>query len=135
MNRQNDPKGRYKAALLLMGLTAPGAAVQADVTSYAYDELGRLVLVTDLRNGNRVFAYDPAGNRRHAIVGGAGQQPPPSEPRERNPPPGSRRAAVDVSPETLGLGEDLRPPLASSEEPPSPTMDAAMPAVSSTRER
>jgi YD repeat-containing protein len=106
MTRPNDLKGRYKAALLLIGLTAPVVGVQADVTNYTYDELGRLVLVTDTRNGNRVFIYDPAGNRRQVIVGGAGQPPPSSEPRERDPRPGSRRAAVNELPEMLNFGEN-----------------------------
>ena len=135
MTRPNDLKGRYKAAFLLIGLTAPVVGVQADVTNYTYDELGRLVLVTDTRNGNRVFIYDPAGNRRQVIVGGTGQPPPSSEPRERDPRPGSRRAAVDKLPEMLNFGEDLRAPLASLEELPSPTIEVALPAVRNTKER
>lgn len=55
--------------MLLVGLAAPVAALQAGVTNYTYDELGRLVRVSDTRNGNRDYAYDPAGNRRQVTVG------------------------------------------------------------------
>ncbi len=121
--------------MLLMGLAAPVAALQAGVTNYAYDELGRLVLVTDTRNGDRVFVYDPAGNRRQVIVGGSGQQPPPVEPGERRPPPGSRRAAVRESQQTPDLGDIVQSPLASFDEPSKSTVEAAMPVVGNSKER
>lgn len=135
MKRSDDPKARHKAAMLLMGLAAPVAALQAGVTNYAYDELGRLVLVTDTRNGDRVFVYDPAGNRRQVIVGGSGQQPPPVEPGERRPPPGSRRAAVRESQQTPDLGDIVQSPLASFDEPSKSTVEAAMPVVGNSKER
>ncbi len=135
MSRTQGSKSRGKAALWVVGLAAPVAALQAGVTNYTYDELGRLVRVSDTRNGDRVYAYDPAGNRRQVIVGGAGQQPPASEPRERNPPPGSRRAAVGELPEMPSFVEDVRTPLVSFEELSSPTIEATVPALGRTKER
>lgn len=87
MNRQKDQTGRCKAAVLLVGLAAPISAVQAGVTNYTYDELGRLVRVSDTRNGDRVYAYDPAGNRTQVVVGsprvGAVLEEPLADPADR----------------------------------------------------
>jgi YD repeat-containing protein len=124
MTPKKGSKRRGTAALWVVGLAVPVAGLYAGVTNYTYDELGRLVRVSDTRNGDRVYAYDPAGNRTQVIVGGTEQQPPSSEPRERDPRPGSRRAAVDGSPEMLNFGEDLRTPLASLEGLSSPAIDS-----------
>ena len=97
MTPKKGSKRRGTAALWVVGLAVPVAGLYAGVTNYTYDELGRLVRVSDTRNGDRVYTYDPAGNRTQVIVGGTGQPPPSSEPRERDPRPGSRRAAVDPS--------------------------------------
>jgi YD repeat-containing protein len=132
MNRRDDPKTRHKAAMLLVGLAAPVAALQAGVTNYTYDELGRLVLVTDTLNGNRAFTYDPAGNRRQATVGGIGQQPSPTAPKERTPPPGSRRASVDRSPDYPGVDEISSAALAPLDD--SASSHLAAPAQAALRE-
>lgn len=59
---------------LLLGIVIPAAALQSAVTTYRYDELGRLVQVSDTRNTNQGYAYDAAGNRRSMVsqVGGSG---------------------------------------------------------------
>lgn len=132
MNRRDDPITRHKAAMLLVGLAAPVAALQAGVTNYAYDELGRLVLITDTINGNRVFTHDPAGNRRQTTVGGIGQQPSPNEPKERTPPPGSRRASVDRSRDYHGVDEISRPALTPVDD--SASSHLAAPAQAALRE-
>lgn len=69
MSRKQGSKSGGKAALWVVGLAAPIAGLQAGVTNYTYDELGRLVRVSDTHNGDRVYAYDPAGNRTQVIVG------------------------------------------------------------------
>ena len=69
MSRKQGSKSGGKAALWVVGLAAPIAGLQAGVTNYTYDELGRLVRVSDTHNGDRVYAYDPAGNRTQMIVG------------------------------------------------------------------
>ena len=111
MNRQKDQNGRCKAAVLLVGLAAPISAVQAGVTNYTYDELGRLVRVSDTRNGDRVYAYDPAGNRTQVVVGsprvGEVLETEPADPSEKiysasNEPPsdeGSPPVAMSPEPE------------------------------------
>jgi YD repeat-containing protein len=69
MTPKKGSKRRGTAALWVVGLAVPVAGLYAGVTNYTYDELGRLVRVSDTRNGDRVYAYDPAGNRTQMIVG------------------------------------------------------------------
>lgn len=40
----------------------------AETLKYHYDELGRLTLVEDNKNGNRDYVYDAAGNRTSMVV-------------------------------------------------------------------
>lgn len=54
-------------------LLASPAYSQSQTLKYSYDELGRLTVVEDSQNGNRTYAYDPAGNR-------TGVNLPPSPP-------------------------------------------------------
>ncbi|WP_396159885.1 RHS repeat domain-containing protein [Flavobacterium sp.] len=87
MSRTLGSKSRGKAALWVVGLAAPVAGLQAGVTNYTYDELGRLVRVSDTRNGDRVYAYDPAGNRTQMVVGaprvGEVLEAAPADPSEK----------------------------------------------------
>lgn len=80
-------KRRGSAALWVVGLAVPVAGLYAGVTNYTYDELGRLVRVSDTRNGDRVYAYDPAGNRTQVVVGaprvGAVLEEPLADPADR----------------------------------------------------
>ena len=126
MNRHKDQNGRCKAAVLLVGLAAPISAVQAGVTNYTYDELGRLVRVSDTRNGDRVYAYDPAGNRTQVVVGsprvGEVLETAPADPSEKiysasNEPPsdeGSLPVAMSLEPEASAPVDD---PILSEPEP------------------
>jgi RHS Repeat len=49
---------------------------QSQNLKYTYDALGRLVQVDDSKNGNRVYTYDPAGNRLSVVVEPWGVLPP-----------------------------------------------------------
>lgn len=69
MTPKKGSKRRGSAVLWVVGLAVPVAGLYAGVTNYTYDELGRLVRVSDTRNGDRVYAYDPAGNRTQVVVG------------------------------------------------------------------
>jgi len=87
MTPKKGSNRRGTAALWVVGLAAPVAALQAGVTNYTYDELGRLVRVSDTRNGDRVYAYDPAGNRTQMVVGaprvGEVLEAAPADPAEK----------------------------------------------------
>jgi len=59
-----------KTHILLLILTAICLPAEAgDNVGYTYDELGRLVTVTDSANSNRGYTYDKAGNRVSLSVG------------------------------------------------------------------
>jgi YD repeat-containing protein len=87
MTPKKGSNRRGTAALWVVGVAAPVAALQAGVTNYTYDELGRLVRVSDTRNGDRVYAYDPAGNRTQMVVGaprvGEVLEAAPADPAEK----------------------------------------------------
>jgi YD repeat-containing protein len=65
--------------LSLVGLAVSGSALHSDVTTYQYDELGRLIQVRDTANRSQSFVYDAAGNRREmraqAANGGVNRAP------------------------------------------------------------
>ena len=118
MSPKTGSKKRGMTALWVVGLTAPVAALQAGVTNYTYDELGRLVRVSDTRNGDRVYAYDPAGNRTQVVVGaprvGEVLETAPADPSEKiysasNEPPsdeGSPPVAMSPEPEASAPVDD-----------------------------
>lgn len=75
---------RAKLALFIaVPLLITGAAIAASQsTVYTYDVLGRVTYVTDTKNGNRDYDYDPAGNRLNVAAGTTGDSssepvPPP----------------------------------------------------------
>jgi YD repeat-containing protein len=126
MSRTQGSKSRGKAALWVVGLAAPVAGLQAGVTNYTYDELGRLVRVSDTRNGDRVYAYDPAGNRTQMVVGaprvGEALEAAPADPSERvysasnAPPTDEVSPPVAMSPDS-GVADPAGDSTASDLEP------------------
>ncbi|MDV6331296.1 RHS repeat domain-containing protein [Asticcacaulis sp. 201] len=54
---------RIAVALLLGGLAVANVAAADSTTSYQYDALGRLTLVTYPDGGSVAYSYDAAGNR------------------------------------------------------------------------
>ncbi len=126
MTPKKGSKRRGTAALWVIGLAVPVAGLYAGVTNYTYDELGRLVRVSDTRNGDRVYAYDPAGNRTQVVVGaprvGEVLDTAPADPSEKiysasNEPPsdeGSLPVAMSPEPEASAPVGD---PILSEPEP------------------
>ena len=110
MSTKTGSNRRGTAALWVVGLTAPVAALQAGVTNYTYDELGRLVRVSDTRNGDRVYAYDPAGNRTQVVVGA----PRVGEVLETAPADPSQKV---YSASNAPPSDEVSPPVAMSPEP------------------
>jgi YD repeat-containing protein len=49
--------------------TAVVASTYYTKTDFSYDELGRVIKVTDPANANRDYKYDPAGNRTSVTTG------------------------------------------------------------------
>ena len=84
-------KRGQKATLAAAALTLATQAVAGETVTYSYDALGRLVGTStagSVNNGLSVSTgYDPAGNRCHYSVAGAGGAPPPPAP-PCAPPPG-----------------------------------------------
>lgn len=65
-----------RASLLaLTAIVAVLAATGSSATSYTYDDLGRVVMVT-YDNKQVVYIYDDAGNRAQVITQGNGNHPP-----------------------------------------------------------
>lgn len=57
--------------LFISGLGAASVAIAESTTTYQYDALGRLILVTYPNGGTVTYSYDAAGNRTQ-VVGVAG---------------------------------------------------------------
>jgi len=126
MSPKQGSKSRGKAALWVVGLAAPVAGLQAGVTNYTYDELGRLVRVSDTRNGDRVYAYDPAGNRTQMVVGaprvGEVLEAAPADPAEKvysasNAPPTEEVSPLVAMNPDSGIADSAGDSKASEPEP------------------
>jgi YD repeat-containing protein len=132
MSPKQGSKSRGKAALWVVGMAAPVAALQAGVTNYTYDELGRLVRVSDTRNGDRVYAYDPAGNRTQMVVGA----PRLGEVLEAAPadPDAKVYSASTASPDGLSPTEERGEP-SPEDHTPSTVSSSADPAQRNTERR
>jgi YD repeat-containing protein len=94
-------KANYLLGTAVSALAASSAAQASDTTSYTYDALGRLVVVTTSGGPNNGLVvgicYDRSGNRTTYSVSTNGSPPPPCPP----PPPSpsaqhTARSGADV---------------------------------------
>lgn len=88
------PQRKINQAKLVLCVAVPlliaGTVIAASQTTvYTYDVLGRVTYVTDTKNGNRDYDYDPAGNRLNVATGTTGDaSSEPVPPPVPNPPSG-----------------------------------------------
>lgn len=66
------------ASCFAIACTQAAFAQQTGEVIYTYDELGRVIYVTDPENGDREYNYDPAGNRTTVATGTDTSGPPDS---------------------------------------------------------